>query len=131
MVLDIPEDVSLRLEKLAKQQDADIGDLLRDMIERYDNEGDAKEKRRVTTADFARNALAAGLSSPHPVDTAERSVEIAGRYATWEDLLKSAREAGLASPEPVDTAARSREILQTEYTDYLVKRRLDNDDPRR
>ncbi len=35
MTIDIPEDIALRLEQLAKQQDADIGDLLRDLLERY------------------------------------------------------------------------------------------------
>ncbi len=103
MILDIPEDISLQLAEMAQRQDAEIDELLRDMIKRYVTE---------------RNI-------------ADCSVESDGRYATWEDLLKSAHEAGLASPEPVDTAARSREILQTEYTDYLVKRRLDNDGPRR
>ena len=38
MTIDIPEDIVLRLEALAKQNDADISDLLRDMIERYADE---------------------------------------------------------------------------------------------
>ena len=86
MTIDIPEDIALRLEALAKQQDADIGELLREMIERYANEHDAKEKRPATTVEFARNALAAGLSSPHPVDTSERSREILN--TEFADYLK-------------------------------------------
>ena len=38
MTIDIPEDIAQRLDELAKQQDADIGELLRDMIERYTND---------------------------------------------------------------------------------------------
>lgn len=86
MAIDIPKDIALRLAALAKAKDADIGELLRDMIESYEDKGDAKEKRRATTADFARNALAAGLSSPHPVDTAERSREILN--TEFADYLK-------------------------------------------
>ncbi len=86
MTIDIPEDVALRLEALAKEKDADIGDLLRDFLERYTDESDAKERRRATGADFARNALAAGLSSPQPVNTAERSREILN--TEFADYLK-------------------------------------------
>lgn len=86
MTIDIPEDVALRLERLAKQQDADIGDLLRDMIEQYSGQFDVKEKRRATTADFARNAIAAEMASPHPVNTADRSREILN--TEFADYLK-------------------------------------------
>ena len=102
MTLDIPQDVALRLEELAQRQNANIDDLLREIVERYDHERDT----------------VAGKSDR-------------GRYATWGDLLQSAREGGLATPEPVDTADRSREILNTEYTDYLVRRRLGHDDSNR
>ena len=101
MTLDIPQDVALRLEEMAKRQNADMDDLLREMVERYSRERD----------------ISAGKGDR--------------RYATWDDLLKSAREAGLAMTKPFDTAARSREILNTEYADYLVKRRLGHDDSRR
>ena len=86
MIIDIPDDIALRLQELAKLNDADVSDLLRDMLARYADERDGNKKRRATTADFARNALAAGLSSPHPVDTAERSREIL--YSEFADYLK-------------------------------------------
>ena len=86
MTIDIPDDIALRLQELAKLNDADISDLLRDMLARYADERDGNKKRRATTADFARNALAAGLSSPHPVDTAERSREILN--SEFADYLK-------------------------------------------
>ena len=86
MTIDIPDDIALRLQELAKLNDADVSDLLRDMLARYADERDGNQKRRATTADFARNALAAGLSSPHPVDTAERSREILN--SEFADYLK-------------------------------------------
>lgn len=76
MTIDIPQDVALRLEALAQQNDANVGDLLRDLLARYESERDDKQKRRATGADFARNAKAAGLASPEPVDTSARSREI-------------------------------------------------------
>lgn len=86
MTIDIPEDVALQLEKLAKRNDADIGDLLRDLLARYEAERAAKQKRWATGADFARNAEAAGLASPEPVDTSARSREILN--SEFADYLK-------------------------------------------
>ena len=76
MTIDVPEDVALRLEELAKRKDADIGDLLRDLLERYESEHENDDKQWATLADLARHAKAAGLSSPKPVNTAGRSREI-------------------------------------------------------
>lgn len=76
MTIDIPEDVALQLEALAKQKNADIGDLLREMLARYAQDADANDKPWATLADLARNAKEAELASPHPVDTSARSREI-------------------------------------------------------
>ena len=77
MTIDIPEDIAdCAWKQLAKRKDADIGDLLRDMIERYANEGETDDKQWATLADLARHAKAAGLASPEPSNTAERSREI-------------------------------------------------------
>ena len=86
MTIDIPADIARRLEALAERDNLEIEDLLRDMLERFEEEDDAKGRRRPTTADFARNARAAGLSSAHPVDTSERSREILN--AEFADYLK-------------------------------------------
>ncbi len=86
MTIDIPQDVALRLEELANRKDADIGDLLRDLLARYESEHAAKQKRWATGADFARNAKAAGLASPEPVDTSARSREILN--TEFADYLK-------------------------------------------
>ncbi len=86
MTIDIPEDVALQLEKLAKRNDIEVGDLLRELLERAEAERAAKQKRRATGADFARNAKAAGLASPEPVDTSERSREILN--TEFADYLK-------------------------------------------
>jgi predicted DNA-binding protein len=84
MVINIPEEVALRLEKLAEQQGSTVGDLLRTLLDRY-------------------------VSEIPPGSLAE--------------MAQNAREAGLASDEVVETAERSREILNTEYVDYLKRRR--------
>lgn len=87
MTIDIPDDVALRLEQLAKQEDADIGELLRDMLERYANDCDSSDKQWATLADLARHAKEAGLASPQPVNTAEQSREILN--TEFADYLKS------------------------------------------
>ena len=71
MTIDIPEDVAMRLEELAKQNDADIGDLLRDLLERY-----TADEQWATLADLARHAKKMNMASPEPVNTAEHSREI-------------------------------------------------------
>ena len=76
MTIDIPEDIALRLEELAKQNDADISELLRDMLERYANERETDEKQWATLADMARHAKELNMVSPAPVNTAERSRDI-------------------------------------------------------
>lgn len=86
MTIDIPEDLALRLEELAKRNDVEVGELLRDLLERYEGERAAKQKRWATGADFARNAKAAGLASPEPVDTSARSREILN--TEFADYLK-------------------------------------------
>ena len=47
MTIDIPEDVALAPGSAGKaKKDANIGDLLRDLLERYTHESNAKETRR-------------------------------------------------------------------------------------
>lgn len=87
MAIDIPEDVALRLQQLAEQHDTDLGDLLRDMIERYAKERPTDDKRWATLADLARHAKLMNMASPKPVNTAERSREILN--TEYADYLKS------------------------------------------
>ena len=42
MTFDIPEDFAARLAALAERNDAEVGDLLRDLLARYENERKAK-----------------------------------------------------------------------------------------
>ncbi len=86
MRFDIPADLTKRLGEIAKRDEIDVDDLLRHLLERYEDDCAVKQKGRATTTDFARNALSAGLSSPHPVDTSERSREILN--AEFADYLK-------------------------------------------
>lgn len=87
MTIDIPEDVARRLEQLAEQHDTDLGDLLRDMVERYAKERTANDKPWATLADLARHAKQMNMASPEPANTAERSREILN--TEYADYLKS------------------------------------------
>lgn len=87
MTIEIPEDVARRLDELAKQNDADIGDLLRDLLASYENDGNADQKPWATLADLARHAKKMNMASPEPVNTAERSREILN--AEFADYLNS------------------------------------------
>ena len=49
--------------------------------------------------------------------------DVKRKGVTLADMAANAAKAGLRTPHPVDTAARSREILETEYMDYLTRRR--------
>lgn len=84
MHIDIPDEVALRLERLAKRQGAEIGELLQDMIARY-----AADEQWGSMADMARNARQADLASAQAVDTAARSREILN--AEYTDDLKRRR----------------------------------------
>ncbi len=76
MIITIPEDLAQRLQELARLHDADIGDLLRDLLERHADERKSEEKPWATLADMARHAKALNMASPAPVDTAGRSREL-------------------------------------------------------
>ncbi len=84
MVINIQEEVALRLEKLAEQQGSTISDLLRMLLDRY-----APESPLGSLAEMAQNAREAGLASGERVDTAERSREILN--AEYADYLKRRR----------------------------------------
>ena len=46
MMLDLPEDVAERLKALVEQRDADVGELLRELLSRHEAECVAKQKKR-------------------------------------------------------------------------------------
>ena len=87
MTIDIPEDIALRLKELSKQNDAEVADLLRDLLERYANESETDDKQWATLADMARHAKELNMASPEPVDTAGRSREILN--TEFADYLQS------------------------------------------
>lgn len=85
VVINIPEDVALRLEQIARQEGSSVGDLLKILLDRY-----APETPPGSLAEMANNARQAGLSSAQPVDSARHSREILdGEYA---DILKRRTE---------------------------------------
>ena len=71
MIIDIPQDLALRLEELAEEQGSTVEDLLRGLVDQ-----EMPKRQRTTLADLAEIAVSAGLASDKPVDTAERSREI-------------------------------------------------------
>ena len=82
MVLDIPEELTLKLETAAKERGLSVGDFLQEMLESV-----APDKQWATLADLARNAREAGLASADTVDTAGRSREILN--TEYADYLKN------------------------------------------
>jgi len=86
MTIDIPDDLALRFEELAKRNDVEVSELLCELLERYANDSDNNEKQWATLADLARHAKELNMASPEPVDTAGRSREILN--AEYADFLK-------------------------------------------
>ena len=107
------------------------------MLDRYD----VKRRKGATLADLAANAAKANLSAAEPEGAcppglAMQAIERGISPSDLSELLEKeyppgslarfaqvAVKARIASKEKVDTAERSREILNTEYADYLKKRR--------
>ena len=87
MTIDIPADIARRLHALAERDNLEIDDLLRDMLERYPDNGESDQKQWATLADLARHAKLMNMASPEVVDTAERSREIL--ETEYADYLKS------------------------------------------
>lgn len=87
MTIDIPDDIVQRLEEHAKQNDAEVADLLRDMLARYEDVCDTDDKQWETLASMARHAKELNMASPEPVDTAGRSREILN--TEYADYLQS------------------------------------------
>lgn len=71
MLINVPEDVVQRLEKLAEEDATSVEEVLRALLNRY-----APDAPVGSLAQMAENARAAGLASAESVDTAERSREI-------------------------------------------------------
>jgi hypothetical protein len=90
MLMNIPEDVADRLEKLAQAQGSSVADVLKTLLNRY-----APDTPPGSLAEMAQNAREAGLASAQSVDTAERSREILN--TEYADYLKRRTE-----PNPDD-----------------------------
>ncbi len=82
MNIDIPEEITQQLEQLAAQHDVEVVVLLEQLVKRY-----TPDKNWATLADLARHAKELNMSSPEPVNTAERSREILN--TEYVDYLKS------------------------------------------
>ena len=87
MLINIPEDVARRLEKLAQEEGSSVGDLLKTLLNRY-----APDSPPGSLAELAQNAREAGLASAEPVDTASRSRKILN--TEYADYLKQRMDRG-------------------------------------
>lgn len=137
MKIEVSEEVALHLEQLAEERELTIEELISEMLDRYD----VKLRKGVTLAEMAANAAKAKVSSVEPEGAcppylARLAIERGISPEDLSELLEQeyppgsmgrlaqvAINAGMASNKKVDTAERSREILNTEYADYLKKRR--------
>ena len=144
MNIEVSEAIGLHLQQLAKERELTVEELIRAMLDGYD----VKRPKGATVADLAANAAKAELSNPEPDGIADDGRDLLKTeyakhllkrgYSPGEvvDVLTKeyppgslarfaqvAIKAGMASKQRVDTAANSREILNTEYADYLKRRR--------
>lgn len=144
MKIEISDEVGLQLEQFAEERNLTIDELICAMLERYD----VKRCKGVTLADLAANAAEANLATAETDENAENGRDILNsEYAkyliergyspskvvdvltkdyppgTFARFAQVAIKAGMASAEPVNTSDNSREILNTEYADYLKRRR--------
>lgn len=71
MLIEIPNEVALRLQAMADEQGRSIGEVLRNLTD-----PEKSEPRYATLADMARNAQDANLGKGKFTDTSARSREI-------------------------------------------------------
>lgn len=79
-LIELPDDIANRLNELAAQQDASVGELIERMLSRYTQPSSG------SLAEMAQNAREANLASVEPVDTAANSREILNNE--YADTLK-------------------------------------------
>jgi hypothetical protein len=87
----IPDDLLQQLEDIAQEEGRTPAELLRALLSQYPRQK-SDSPPPGSLAELAENARKAAISSPHPVDTAERSREILD--AEFANYLKSRMEEG-------------------------------------
>ena len=117
MLIEVPNDVALRLQDMAAERGCTVGEILRDWVG-----GEPSEQKYGTLADMVENAKAANLDRKEAQPSASSEDEFdfdnppPGSLAA---LALNARKANFGKSKYTDTAARSREILNTEFADYI------------
>ncbi|MCY3915849.1 MAG: hypothetical protein OXG49_07535 [Chloroflexi bacterium] len=136
MKIEVSDEVGLQLEQLAKESSQSIDELISAMLDEIDvvrnciglaqvtdnhAEVDASESETVGACPpyLAKLANERGVSPEYLSKLLEKEYP----PGSMGRLAQVAVKTGMASKERVDTAAQSREILNTEYADYLKKRR--------
>ena len=110
MLIEVPNDVALRLQDLAAERGCTVGEILRDWVgaEPAESEADAGEDGILERKEAQPSASSEDdfdFDNPPP-----------GSLAA---LALNARKANFGKSKYTDTAARSREILNTEFADYI------------
>lgn len=85
MNIEVSDEVGLHLEKLAKERNLSIEELIGAMLDNFDVE----RRKGVTLADLAKMAKSMNLSTEEAVNTAERSREIL--QTEYPEYLKQRR----------------------------------------
>ena len=81
MALELPAELEQRLEEAAEERGLSVCEFLEQWLDTV------APRRPATLADLARHAKMMNMSSPHPVNTSERSREILN--TEYVDYLKS------------------------------------------
>lgn len=141
MMLEIPEDVAERLKALAKKSDVQIGDLLRDLLNRHESEESVEQKRRATAADQGR--IAKEVARRYEALAKQRGADVGdvrrallellesddcddeAPLPTLADMARNANEFAKAiqrenreeGQQSTNTALNSREILKEIYAE--------------
>ena len=122
MMIEVPDEVGVRLQEMAKQRNISVGLMVDVLIVRDDM---AAEQIRKENADkFRRTAEKAAADAE-----ALRKCTLKPGDEGWPPpgslaaLAENARQANLGSLSKgkVNTAARTKEILNAEYADYITR----------
>jgi len=122
MLIEVPDEVAARLQKMADDRRLTVGEMIdiliiRDQIAAERNRRENAELFRQTEEKAAAEAAARRKCDLKPGD---EGWPPPGSLAELAQLARKAN-LGALSKKNVDTSARSREILNEEFADYITR----------
>ena len=122
MKIEVPPEVGLRLQEMAKARRITVGEMIDILIIR---DQIAAERNRRENAELFRQTEEKAAAE----EEARRKCDLKPGDEGWPPpgslaaLAENARKANLGalSGKQVDTSARSREILNAEFADYITR----------